>query len=139
MPTPSVVKIDGQNVPNVASLEFVYETPTTESGQLRSAIPNFGLIELTRVATDEPMLHLFKLATNTDGTKKTFDGEINLVDTQNETTYAVTFKEAFVEEWSVGQTAANPRGIETVVLRVAELTFHAGSDNKSVNFKNYRG
>jgi hypothetical protein len=89
------------------------------------------------VATDNPTELLFALATNDDGTKKTFDGEITLVDNANQTTYSVSFNDAFIEQWSVGQTHANLRGRETVVLRVARLTFHAGTDNQSVNFEKY--
>jgi hypothetical protein len=136
MPTPSSVKIDNVPISDVTSVEFGYETPT-ESGYLTNAVPHYGTIELIRLATDAPLITFFKLATNEDGAKKTFDGEIQLVDSKKEPTYTAKFKNAFIERWSVSQTAKDARGQELIVLRTGELTFHAGPKNKSVNFENY--
>lgn len=137
MPTPSSVKIDEKSIPDVEWVEFTYETPTEQGGYLSNATPYFGLIKLKRLATNNPMADLFALATNNDGTQRKFNGEITLVDNENETTYSVSFKKAFVEQWTVRQTHSNLPGEETVVLRVEQLTFHAGSENESVDFKNY--
>jgi hypothetical protein len=138
MPTPSTVTIDGVDLTDVESVEFTYETPS-DGGYLKSVRPDFGTIELVRSATGRATTKLFALATNNDGTKKTFDGKITLVDDKRADTYAVSFKNAFVEFWSIAQTDKDPKGRETVVLRVEELTFFAGAKNASVNFKDYKG
>ncbi len=137
MPKPSLVKIDGVEITQVTSVEFGYETPTDENGYFTTALPHYGKITLSRKATDDPLITLFKLATNQKGTKKTFVGEIKLVDTEDKPTYTAVFKNAFIEQWSLTQNAEDAPGNEVVVLRIGELTFHAGIANEKVDFKNY--
>ena len=136
MPTPSVVKINGVDPTDVVSVEFTYETPT-DGGYLRSVKPDFGQIEIVRGATARPSVALFSLATNDDGTKKTFEGNITIIDDERKDLYSVAFKDAFVEYWSMGQTESDPIGKETLTLRVGWMQFFAGHANETVNFRNY--
>lgn len=136
MPTPSVVKINGVELTDVESVEFNYETPT-KGGHLLNARPKFGQIEIERGATAHPTVALFGLATNDDGTKKTFEGSITIVDDERQELYSVSFNDAFVEDWSMGQTENNPLGKETVTLRVGWMQFFAGTANETVNFRKY--
>ncbi|MDP9808299.1 hypothetical protein J2W42_001137 [Rhizobium tibeticum] len=136
MPTPSVVKINGIELTDVKSVEFNYETPTL-GGQLHNAKPRFGQITIERGATAHPTVALFALATNENGTKKIFDGSITIVDDEKEELYSVSFKDAFMEAWSMGQTENSPLGRETLTLRVGWMQFFAGKANETVNFRKY--
>lgn len=136
MPTPSVVEINGEKVSDVDLVEFVYATPT-DSGYLKNVKPEFGTITLVRGATASPAVNLFTLATNSNGSRVTFGGKVTLVDDTGSDVYSVTFDDTFIEQWSVGQTESDPRGKETVVLRVGKLTFFAGAKSESVDFGNY--
>ncbi len=136
MPTPSVVKINGVELTDVASVEFNYETPT-HGGHLGNARPKFGEISIERGATAHPTVALFGLATNEDGTKKTFEGNITIVDDEKQELYSVSFKDAFVEYWSMAQTEGRPLGRETLTLRAGWMQFFAGAANETVNIRKY--
>jgi hypothetical protein len=136
VPTPSIVKINNVDLTDVESVEFNYETPTL-GGQLRNAKPRFGQITIERGATAHPTVALFALATNENGTKKIFGGNITIVDDAKKELYTVSFKDAFMEAWSMGQTEDHPLGKEILTIRVGWMQFFAGNANETVNFRKY--
>jgi hypothetical protein len=126
---PKSVKLDGAEIRDVTNVWVEFNNPAERGGYRTAHTPHPAKIYIARRATQNPSDKLFELTTNSDGSKKLFDGTLVLQDDARRTTYTFDIQNAFVEGWSLSMHEQNAEGEEKIALCVREFTVHVGAES----------
>jgi len=130
MPMPKSVKIAGTEIPEVQEVSLRIETPVGPRGDYdgRTAA---ATVQLVRRGRNTPMSEMFKTATNEDGRLNITSGTIVLQNSKHQETYTIELREAYVSGWEFSQPPEDDDMVETITLKVGNMTLAGGGKSKS--------
>lgn len=132
------ISLDGKTIPNVREITVHLETPADSRGIYREPT-TAATITVVRDASDNPIMDLFKLATNADGRKYIITSgtlEFHGDDVQDQ--YSFEIKKAFISHWEIDNPSSpNAPTLETIELKVGSITFNAGGGGANFALANF--
>jgi len=133
------IKLNGATIPNVREIKVKFETPADNRGVYRE--PTFAAtVEVTRDASDNPIVDMFAMATNEDGRKNILtSGTLEFHGDDVKDNYSFEIKKAFVSSWAL-ENPDSPQAptLETFELKVGEIEFKAGGKGAKFLLKNFK-
>jgi hypothetical protein len=127
---PKSVKIAGTEIPEVQEVSLRIETPVGPRGDYDGRT-TAATVQLVRRGRNTPMSEMFKTATNEDGRLNITSGTIVLQNSKHQETYTIELREAYVSGWEFSQPPEDDDMVETITLKVGNMTLAGGGKSKS--------
>jgi len=133
------IQLNGKKIPNVHEVTVHLETPNDGRGIYRE--PTTAVtITVIRDASNNPIVDLIAMATNTDGRKNILtSGTIECHGDDVKDNYSFDIKRAFISHWEL----VNPAGtdaptVESIELKVGEMEYKAGGKSATFGLKDFK-
>jgi len=130
MPMPKSVKVAGTEIPEVQEISLRIETPVGPRGDYDGRT-TAATVQLVRRGRNTPIADMFKTATNEDGRLNIVSGTIVLQNSKHQETYTIELREAYVSGWEFSQPPEDDDMVETITLKVGNMTLAGGGKSKS--------